>query len=203
MNIWWPVQYAARAVNAISRGTVGVLPAILGGRYPWNASVPSSELIPVLGFNIQIIGFILLAIHTAINLWYVSYQSRVDRKAIIIAAVLQVYAYFILRVGVQNNHYFILVPILALICCESKSHLKEYLAITIVFLVQDLLFYGLGTDFNYGIRLLSRLYLGWTVNLLALANVMLFSYLCWTYFRTLHVPLVTLRDRVFSAFQKK
>jgi hypothetical protein len=183
LNLWWPVQYAWNAVTAVREGVTGWGSAVWGGRYAWYADVPAARLDAMLGFSVGAVGLSLLALFTAFNLYQVARRCREDRFVVLEAAVLQVYAYFILRVGVQGNHYYLLVPLLALACLRSGATLRLYGAVSLLFLLQDLIFYGLGRDFNFGKQVLSWLRLGWSTNLLALANVALFGMLCRNFYR--------------------
>ena len=178
LNLWWPVQYLYNAIAAIRGGQMSAVTALLGGSFCWSCDVPASQLTPLVGFPVQILGLTLLAGFTALNLRRVWMRQSTDQFVVIEAALLQVYAYFILRVGVQGNHYFTLIPLFALICARSARWLKLYVAVSLVFFVQDFIFYGLGRDFNYGVRLLSQMHLGWTTNAVAAANIILFAWLC-------------------------
>ena len=183
LNLWWPVQYGLHVVSEILHGTAGPWRAVLGGRYPWQSSIPAADLSKHLGFNVEIIGFLIFAVFTVLNLRYVLRRMSADRSAIIVAAALQVYGYFILRVGVQVNHYFLLVALLTLTCCFSDRALVHWAWVITVFLFQDLVFYGFGRDFDYGVSFLSKFYLGWTTVFVAVVNVCIFVYLCWHHYR--------------------
>lgn len=198
MNLWWPVQYGANAVRLVSEEGVGIFSAVAGADRGIYEDFPIRDLTAVTHINATGVGLTLLAAFTVLNLWYVRRGLRFDRNAIAIAAGLQVYGYFILRAGVQNNHYFILIPIMTLVACISSASLKHYLAICSIFLLQDLIFYGFGRDANYGKAGLSMLHLAWTTNLLALANVGLFLYLCRYHFSILKEPLRDLRRHTLS-----
>ena len=183
LNIWWPVQYLANAYVLVSQEGTNVLHALTGHDGRVTSDFPIIKFATMTHVNAGSIGFALLGVFTIINLWYVWRRLQSDRKAIIVAAALQVYGYFILRAGVQINHYFILIPLLTLLAFLSAASLKHYAIICAVFFVQDLVFYGLGRDFNYGRKALSITYLAWTTNLMALANVSLFVVVCWHYYR--------------------
>jgi hypothetical protein len=170
--------YLYNAIAAVRSGETSAVTALLGGPYCWSCDAPASRVTPLAGFPVQILGFVLLGAFTVFNLHQVWRRHKTDQFVIIEAAVLQVYAYFILRVGVQINHYFILIPLFALISVRSAMWLRMYMAVSFVFVIQDLIFYGMGRDFNYGVRLLSRMDLGWTTNALAAANIVLFALLC-------------------------
>ncbi len=197
LNIWWPVQYAANAYVLVSQEGTNVLRALTGRDGGVISDFPVIKFAAMTHVNASTIGFALLGVFTIINLWFVWRRLQSDRKTIIIAAALQVYGYFILRAGVQINHYFILIPLFILLACLSATSLKHYVLICAVFFIQDLIFYGLGRDFNYGRKALSFTYLMWTINLLALANVSLFIVLCWHYYRdAFSASFSTLRTRL-------
>jgi len=202
MNIWWPVQYLANAHVLITEKGVSILQALTGYDGRVINDLPISKFESMMHVNAGTIGFALLGVFTIINLWYVWRRLQSDRNSIIIAAALQIYGYFILRAGVQINHYFILIPLFTLLAFLNAISLRRYLMICSIFFIQDWIFYGFGRDFNFefgrdlnhGWRMLSISYLAWTTNLLALANVGLFIFLCWNYY-TLKEPLLSLRER--------
>ena len=167
LNLWWPVQYICNA----AAGT------------PWYADVPASRLGGLLGLPLGMAGYALFLAFTVFNVYRVIRRFSADRWAVLEGALLQVYAYFILSVGVQINHYHILIPLFAIVCLRSATALRLYAAASLLFLLQDLIFYGLGRDFNYGRQVLSLLHLGWTTNLLAAANVVLFAWVSRLFFR--------------------
>jgi len=179
LNIWWMVQYGMHIFQNLEKSGVSWVSAILGGpQSNWDGDVPTSLLNNLVGYNTQFIGLLLLIAFTIINLFYISVKSSSNRNSIFIAIGLQAYAYFILRVGVQINHYFIIIPIFAIISMYSSSYFKYFFLISLIFFFQDIIFYGFGRDFNYGRKLLTLLYSGWITNLLALANIALFVWIC-------------------------
>jgi len=182
MNLWWVIQYGYHAIhNLTSIGSKAS--AIMGGPGSnWESDIPCILLNNLLGFNVQIIGLILLGLFTILNLWYISVNLYTKRNVIFIASGLQIYAYFILRVGVQANHYFVLIPLFAIVSLFSIKEFKYYILISFIFFIQDLIFYGLGRDFNHGKQLLTLFYSGWFSNILALANVVLFIWICFKEF---------------------
>ena len=183
LNIWWPVQVIFNGMTAVARGSASRAAAVLGGYPCWNCDVPAHVFTERTGWPVQAIGLGLLAAFTLANLYTLRRHLDSHRSALFSAAALQVYGYFMLRAGVQVNHYFLLVPILALCLRMSGTVVASYAAVCAVFILQDLVFYGFGRDFNPGIGLLTRLAMGWTTSVLALANVAVFVFLTARQFR--------------------
>jgi len=195
MNLWWLVQYSWTAIHNLYSSDISSVSAIMGGPGSnWINDIPSILLGNILGFNVQNIGFILWGLFTILNLWFISVKIHSDRKAIFVAAGLQIYAYFILRVGVQTNHYFVLIPLFCIVSMLSFNKFKYYLLISAIFLMQDFLIYGFGRDFNHGRSILTLFYAGWISNLLAFANIALFIWICFKEFS----PYIRLRSRDYD-----
>ena len=183
LNIWWPVQVIFNGMTAVAGGSAGRAAAVLGGYPCWNCDVPARLFMERTGWPVQAIGLGLLGAFTLANLYTLRRHLDSHRSALLSAAALQVYGYFMLRVGVQVNHYFLLIPILALCLRVSGTGVASYALVCGVFILQDLVFYGFGRDFNPGIGLLTRLAMGWTTSVLALANVAVFGFLTARQFR--------------------
>jgi hypothetical protein len=172
LTFWWPVQYAWRVIDACKSGEVSPLTALAGGPYTWFRDVPAGLVSSALSVDIEVVGLLLFALGTAANLRILVKSKR--RSWILVCAPIQVLAYYFLKTGVQINHYFIAIPLLALLVCRVRWAALLYLASSAVFLFQDLAFYGFGRDLNYGTQLLAATYLGWTTNLVALISSGLF-----------------------------
>ncbi len=174
MNIWWPLQYCLNAAHLHLKEGMGLISAFLGHSFYVYMDFPISRLVSLTHINISAIGFGLYAVFTIVNLAFLKRSLPYHRENIVFSAALQVYGYFILCPGVQINHYFGIIPLLTLIMVADTANLKYYIAICSVFLLQDLIFYGFGRDFNHGQALLSKLYLAWFTIVLSFANVILF-----------------------------
>lgn len=185
MNIWWPVQYVLNAADLVRSG-VPAWAAWLGRDWMVFTSYPIARITEATGVNLRLVATGLFALFTAANIYWCLRVIRVDRNRLFLFAALQAYGYFILAGSVHNNHYFILVPLLTAACALKGIPEKRYAAVCLVFLVQDVLFYGLGRDTMYGLRrdnniltlILSHLYLSWTTLVLAFANIALFVRTC-------------------------
>jgi hypothetical protein len=182
LNIWWPLQYVLNALEAPRLGVSRFL-GFIGGPYPWDADVPAARLSLPFGIPLHAVGLLAYGVFTVLNLRALARRCRGEPFLIVPLAALQVYAYFILCVGVQINHYQIAVPLLLLSAAHPSIGWRLPAAVCGVFLLQDLIFYGLGRDFNPGRAGLSLLRLGWTTNVLAMVNVALFVALASRVFR--------------------
>jgi hypothetical protein len=188
LNAWWPLQYVLNALEAPRLGVSRLL-GFIGGPYPWDADMPASRVALPFGISLHAVGWLAFGAFTLWNLRVLARRHSRDSFAVVPAAALQVYAYFILCVGVQINHYQILIPLLLLSAARPGIGWRLPTAVCGVFLLQDLIFYGLGRDFNPGRAVLSLLRLGWTTNVLAILNVALFVALASRVFRG-RAPLV-------------
>lgn len=169
LNLWWPLQY----VYNVSGGAPEC----------WHCPVPAATISDRIGFPLPWTGLALLAAFTVANAIHLRRRLPGDRHAIFVAAALQVYAYFIFRVGVQTNHYFIAIPLMALALTPDRRHIVAYAWVSAVFIAQDLLFYGLGRDWNRGVELLTRLSATPLTVVAALVNVATFGTLSAWQFR--------------------
>ena len=70
-----------------------------------------------------------------------------------------------------------MVPLLTIAWGIRKLPLRYLIAICGTFFIQDIIFYGFGRDCNPGKDILTRFYMGWTTNVLALINVTLFLWI--------------------------
>jgi hypothetical protein len=181
LNIWWPVQYAIHVLREAATQR-GLWQALWGGHFNWDQEVSVTQFDRAMGIDIGLLTLIVYGLFTAMNLYRTSQLIKQDRSVMFRACALQVYAYFILRVEVHENHYFLLIPMLSMTAFLSCKTARAYWLATIIFSIQQLLFYGLGRDFNHGIGVLKSLQAGWTTNVVAAANVALFLWVCLEHF---------------------
>jgi hypothetical protein len=173
LNLWWPAQYFANARELIANGyDVGT--ALLGGNPRVYRDRPMDVFAAESGVNAAFVGFVLLGIFTVLNLWSLRNRLRTDRLAMISAAAIQIYGYYMLRAGVQINHYFPLVPLLTIVALRNRANLRHYAILCALLLVQDLIFYGFGRDLRGFERTLSSASLGFSTVLLAVAALVYF-----------------------------
>lgn len=189
LNLWWPVQYGINAASEISAHH-DVWKALSGGSFDWNRPVSTSLVSQWVGVNVRMVAVALYCAFTLFNcLRTAKLVASNDRFSIFRAGALQVFAYFVLCVQVHENHYFLIIPLLGIVGFMSAKDAFAYWVATGLFSAQQLVFYGLGRDFNHGVSVLKRLHAGWTTNVLAAAIVALFVWLCMQHFRSMrHWP---------------
>jgi hypothetical protein len=175
MNPWWSLQYLLNVSEAAAQGHSSVLRLLPGGQGEWNADRPISAAVQALGFPLEWVGYVALVTTLIFLARWARRVPTADSWRVIPLFALVPYAYYMCRAGVQINHYIILVPLLALVAPSSDRALKLFCAVTALFTIWDMLFYGLGRDFNHGIALLKLLHCGWVTLVLAGLNVALFS----------------------------
>ncbi|MCX6812224.1 MAG: glycosyltransferase family 39 protein [Candidatus Berkelbacteria bacterium] len=166
LNAWWFFQYHLG-------------PKIVSGNL-------NSKL---FGVRISYIGHLIFLIFTFFNVRYLLRSKSKKREIIIFAAALGVYGYFMLETGILINHYFLMIPLLALIAVLNKRYFLIYLFVSIFFFAQDFLFYGFGRDFNLMQTILTNhQLLGPVTDIMSLISLALFVYLCF----------ITFNDRIYS-----
>lgn len=173
-NIWWIFQYGANAVREIKARSARDRDILLGGNTSWFLDCPTQRI----EFPVQKISRYLLVAFTIVNVWYVSTVYAQDRNILFVSAFLQVYGYFVLRVGVQGNHYFGMIPILSIIPILNATYILVFVSIVFVFFLQDFIHYGFGRDYNHGVQFLSRHRLGWITVVISMINTFIFLLLC-------------------------
>lgn len=181
LNFWWPVQYVVNAY-ALHTGGQGIVSALLGSNMNIFRDYPIAKFAAETGINPKKVGLLLYLSFTIFNLWFTRRILRIDRRMLFVAAAMQVYSYFILSAGVQNNHYFLIVPLLTIAWACGLLETRFAVFVGVVFFAQDFIFYGLGRDWNIGRKVLIRTFLGWLTVVLALMNCGLFLALavrCW------------------------
>jgi len=175
LNLWWPAQYFANASELVARGH-DVWTAVLGGNARVYRDRPIEVFAAETGVDAALVGFVLLVLFTALNLWSLRKRLRSDRLAMISAAAIQIYGYFMLRAGVQINHYFPLVPLLTIVALRNRTNFVYYAVLCALLLIQDLIFYGFGRDLRGFERALSNASLGFSTLLLAGAALVFFRF---------------------------
>lgn len=173
-NFWWILQYGANAVKEIKARSASDRDSLLGGNTGWFLDYPAQRI----GLPVQAISRYCIVLFTVANICYANSVYAQDRNIIFVAAFLQVYGYFILRVGVQGNHYFAMLPILCIMPLLDTAYTFVLITIVLVFFLQDFIHYGFGRDYNPGIQFLSNHRLGWTTVLISMINTLFFLLLC-------------------------
>lgn len=176
LNPWWIVQFVSHAIDGIESGAVKLLPAILGGPSNWSADYPQKAFVTNFGFNLKPISSVLLLVYFG---WLCSVCRKAigrDRWNLFLGAGLAAFGFFILRIGVQINHYYLLLPLLSVVSVRSAHHLRMYGWVSLFFILPDLGFYGFGRDLLLPFAsVLSAFYAGWMTNVWALFGTGLFT----------------------------
>lgn len=146
-----------------------------------------------IGFNIELIGFVFLFIFTVLNIYFLYKRLRNGKiKSVFLFSALQVYGYTQLRVGVQINHYFTLIPLLTVSFFVFPKIRKTYTIVCTIFFLYDLAFYGLGRDSVGLYKIMEKISLLWLIIPFSIINIFLFINLC----KHVWQPLIFFKKRV-------
>lgn len=170
-NIWLPVQFAIEVYRRIGTG-MDAISGIFGYEF---RHVLIEGVSRKVGFDIQWIGYFMILIFTIGNLYILQRSLKNgSRMYIFVAAAMQIYAYVMLRVGVQINHYFTMIPLFTIIVGFWPRWWKSYTILCGIYLLYDLCFYGFGRDAAGWYLYLEKYYLLWLINILSVINGWIF-----------------------------
>jgi hypothetical protein len=168
LNFWWPVQYLS---NYYFSALNDFWDFAKGSNFVWYQDFPISKIKVI---DLRIISTVLYLSFTLINLINFSKTVKSERLNILYFCFLQCYIYFMLRIGVQNNHYYIMVILYSIFAFMSRELLFNFLIIISLFLFQDFLFYGFGRDFSYMIPVINYFNLPLITIVIAIINFLFF-----------------------------
>ena len=168
LNIWWPLQYYLNFYNSNSHGLTNF---IIGKEFIWYEDFSAQKISSI---NLKLLSTILFIIATIVNLYNASKYLLKNRAYIFYFAFIQIYIYFMLRIGVQNNHYYMMLVFCSVICFFSKEMFRTFLIIILIFFIQDFIFYGFGRDFSLMLGALNFLNLPFITVILSLLNFLFF-----------------------------
>ncbi len=170
-NIWLILQYIIEVLYSVGRN-VPIFDAVFGYSFK---HVMIKQFYIQSGFNLEWVGYTLLIVFTAVNIYFLrTALKKKNNFYIFLAGVIQIYAYVMLRVGVQINHYFSLIPLFTVILVKYKKMFPNFIILVSIYITYDLLFYGLGRDFTGVYLFLEQKYLLWMINILAAINIGVF-----------------------------
>jgi hypothetical protein len=154
LNIWWPIQYWMNVERVIPHfGRENALRGVDGSA--WFRTLEVEELKQRFGvWPIHLIHNFLFLAFSALNIYLVIRSGSV--ASVVLGSAQQIFTYFMFRIGLHNNHYFSMIPLFGIIAAIDPAFFWVFSLLVIVFLLQDLIFYGLGRDMNYGLIFLSR-----------------------------------------------
>jgi Gpi18-like mannosyltransferase len=168
LNIWWPLQYYLNFYKSNSHGLINF---IIGKDFIWYEDFSTQKISSI---NLKLLSTILFTIATILNLYNASKYLLKNRVYIFYFAFIQIYIYFMLRIGVQNNHYYMMLVFCSVICFFSKEMFRTFLIVILIFFTQDFIFYGLGRDFSLMLGALNFLNLPFITVILSLLNFLFF-----------------------------
>jgi hypothetical protein len=177
-NFWFPVQYYLLAKKAIRNGLPSKFAYWGGPGSLWPSALSVGELSPGITSLFKKISFFSFLFFTILNCYVLYLGFKNGNNIILYSSFLEVYAYFMLRMGVHTNHYFVLIPLLAGASVIYPDLLWLYCAISLVFAIQDFIFFGIGRDWCRMPDALSERSLGWLSLVVTFINIMLFLYSC-------------------------
>ena len=130
INLWYILQYFV--LDSVGE--------------PWWSQVTSGFYAAWTGIRPDRVGTILFVLFTAINLGSLIFALRADRLALFSAAGLQMLASYAFRTGQHVNHYFLAIPLLAVVALSSRQRLVAFSFGSFLFFTADVIFYGFGRD---------------------------------------------------------
>ncbi len=168
LNIWWPLQYY---LNFYISNTHTFIDFLLGNNFIWYNDFPVAN---VSSINLRVISFFLYFSATILNFYNASKYISKNRFYIFYFSFIQCYIYFMLRIGVQNNHYYIMIIFFSIFCFISKELFYFFLYLIFLFFVQDFIFYGFGRDFSIMYKVLNFLHLPFITVIISIINLVFF-----------------------------
>jgi hypothetical protein len=156
INLWYPVQYFA----------------LERAGFPWWSQFSNEAFGAFAGARVDRVGAFLFLLFTILNLASCWKTLDDERWVLFSSAGLQVLASYVLRTGQHVNHYFLAIPLLAVVALTSRRRLACFVASCALFFTADVIFYGFGRDTpQYSELLAARGWIGVTV-VLAIGNVL-------------------------------
>jgi Gpi18-like mannosyltransferase len=168
LNFWWPVQYY---LNFYTSSTHSFVDFLIGKNFIWSEDFPVSKISAI---NLKYLSLCLLFIATILNMYNASKFVLNNRFYIFYFAFIQCYIYFMLRIGVQNNHYYIMLVFFSIFCFFTKELFYNFVILILIFFIQDFIFYGFGRDLSIMLKILTFLHLPFITVLLSLINFIFF-----------------------------
>jgi Gpi18-like mannosyltransferase len=172
-NLWWPVQYSINVYAYYIREKVTLWQAISCNEYVYN-DVTTAYFSSHTGISATQVSLLLWGIFTIYNLYWISSQKTDDRKAIIIGCTMQIFLWYLLRTGLQGHHAIVMIPIMTLIAFQSYRFLLGYSILCTLLFLQEIIFYGLGRDFNPLRKILVDYHMPWLTVVISVAQIVLF-----------------------------
>ena len=155
INLWYAAQYFV----------------LDGLGAPWWSQVSNSLFAEWTGVRPDRVGTLLFLLFTAINVGSLLGSLSRDRLTLFSAAGLQMLASYAFRTGQHVNHYFLAIPLLAVVALTSRARLVAFAFSCFLFFTADVIFYGFGRDTEPLSELLQQADLQGLTVFLALASL--------------------------------
>jgi hypothetical protein len=143
-NLWWIVTYVMRAIYAVP--DLGVAGAIFS---PVRRPLGISTIVGLGYPNPRLAASLAVVVAAAWGLWAGRKVRDFPRLALLGAWVC--YSYFMLAVQVHENHFFMILPLLALTAAVVPEWRRLFWILSVIFALNLYLFYGLGERVGFGV----------------------------------------------------
>lgn len=143
-NVWWIVTYVMRAAYAAA--DLGVADAFLS---PVRRPLAISRIVE-LGYPSPRFAATLAVLAAAgWGLWLGRRARGLPRLALV--GAWSCYAYFVLSVQVHENHFYLILPLLALAAATLEEWRRPFWTLSWIFALNLNLFYGFGDTIGYAL----------------------------------------------------
>lgn len=147
LNFWWPANYLVGIVQAFQEG-YNLTDSVIGS-HPYVKKIQNfPSLNEIFNLNLSPLGSWIFYLVGAIVIYVFSKRVKSDAKYTLIFGVFMALSYVIFKSGVHTNHYFFIVPALILSAKIDEAIRRPLCWLSIAFIFQDLIFWGLGRDFD-------------------------------------------------------
>jgi len=143
-NVWWIVTWVMRATYQVPE--MGLIDAFLS---PVARPLAITTIVQLGYPNPRVAATVVTLTAAAWGLWIGRKARDLPRIALLGAWV--TYAYFMLSVQVHENHFFMVVPLLALAAAALREWRKPFWLLSGAFALNLNLFYGLGDRIGFAV----------------------------------------------------
>jgi len=143
-NVWWIVTYVMRAIYEVPE--IGVAGAFLA---PVLRPLGITTIVGLGYPNPRLAASLAVLVAAAWGLWTGRHVRDLPRLSLVGAWVL--YAYFMLSVQVHENHFFMVLPLLALAAAALPEWRVLFWVLSVSFALNLNLFYGFGDGVGWAV----------------------------------------------------
>ncbi len=130
INLWYSPQYFA----------------LKAGGFPWLSQFSNESFGQFTGARVDRVGTFLFLLFTVLNVASCWKTREEERWVLFSAGGLQVLGSYVLRTGQYVNHYFLAIPLLAVVALTTRRRLVYFALSCSLFFAADVIFYGFGRD---------------------------------------------------------